>query len=61
MEIRTQSPQRQTHRDTVQAPAPGRPQERYVRDALRRLEHHRFALPVVTPSSASVPKRSGDW
>ena len=38
-----------------------RPQERYVRDALRRLDDHRFAVPVVTAAPAPAPKQSGDW
>jgi hypothetical protein len=61
MQIRTQTPQRQTRRDTVQVLAKGRPRERFVRDALRRFDEHRFAVPVVVPARVSAPTQSGDW
>jgi hypothetical protein len=41
-----------------------RPRERYVRDAMHRLEDHgahHFAVPVVTPQSAPPPQPSSDW
>ena len=61
METQKQTPQRQTRPDMVHPRSSGRPQERYVREALRRLEDHRFGVPVVTPSSPSTPKQSADW
>ena len=61
MEIQTQNSQRHTRRVAVHVRTSGRPQERYVREALRRLEDHRFTTPVVTPSSVSPVKQSRDW
>jgi hypothetical protein len=42
-------------------PARHRPREHYVREALHKLDEHRFAVPVVTPRFAPALEQSTDW